>query len=265
MPLAVSELLRYRFLFAQLVRRELRQKYQGSALGVLWYVVNPLVLMGAYYLMFGVLFDVGDYEDYPLFLMVGLVLWVFFSQSLLGAAPSLLDYGALVGKVRFPRESIPAAAVTVQLITFSIVLVLVAAVTIPVRGTLEPALLLLPVIVGLLYAFVLGLALLVSILHAYFRDVAPLLSAALLPWFFLSPIFFSVKKLPKIADHHWAEVVLNWVNPVAPFITALRDVLYEGAAPAGDTFLYIAVAALVSALLGTALFRRMQGELAVVL
>ena len=85
----MREALRYRFLFEQMVRRELRRKYQGSALGVAWYVVNPLVLMGAYYLMFGVVFKVAEHEDYPLFLMVGLVVWIFFSQSLLSAAPAL--------------------------------------------------------------------------------------------------------------------------------------------------------------------------------
>src|SRR5258705_12122475 len=114
--------VRYRFLFEQMVRRELRQKYKGSLLGVAWYVVNPLVLMGAYYLMFGVVFPVVQYEDYPLFLMAGLVVWLFFSQSLLSAAPSLLDHGVLVRKARFPRETIPAAVVTVQLVSFVLVL-----------------------------------------------------------------------------------------------------------------------------------------------
>ncbi len=70
----------YRYLFEQMVRRELRQKYRGSALGVLWYVINPLVLMGAYYLMFGVIFDQASEPDYPLFLLVGLVVWVFFNR-----------------------------------------------------------------------------------------------------------------------------------------------------------------------------------------
>jgi lipopolysaccharide transport system permease protein len=263
----VRELLRYRFLFSQLVRRELRQKYQGSALGVLWYVINPLVLMGAYYLMFGVLFRVVKIDDYPLFLMIGLVLWIFFSQSLLSAAPSLLDQGALVRKVRFPRETIPASAVTVQLVTFSVVLLLLAAVVVPIRGTFTGALLLLPLVVVLLYAFVLGLALLVSVLHAYFRDVLPLLAAALLPWFFLSPIFFRVtpEDLPGIADRDWARIVLDWVNPVAPFIKALRDILYAGAVPAAGTFLYVALAAVVSLVVGSTLFRRLQSELAVVL
>src|SRR3954466_12456089 len=101
-------MLRYRYLFDQMLRRELRQKYKGSALGVLWYLVNPLVLMGAYYLMFGLLIPQVKVPDYPVFLMVGLIVWIFFSQSLLSAAPSLINQSALVRKVRFPRETIPA-------------------------------------------------------------------------------------------------------------------------------------------------------------
>ena len=74
-------MLRYRFLFEQMVRRELRQKYKGSALGVLWYLVNPLALMAAYGLMFGVLLKVPGTrtDDYLLFLFVGLIVWFFFS------------------------------------------------------------------------------------------------------------------------------------------------------------------------------------------
>ncbi len=153
----MADYLRFRFLFEQMVRRELRQKYQGSVLGIAWYVVNPLVLMGAYYLMFGVVFDQTSEPDYPLFLMVGLVVWMFFSQAVLGAAPSLLDQGSLIRKARFPRETIPAAAVTVQLVTFCAVLGLVALVTLAYRGTWSPALLLLPLVLLALYAFTLGL------------------------------------------------------------------------------------------------------------
>jgi lipopolysaccharide transport system permease protein len=262
---AVSDLLGYRFLFAQLVRRELRQKYQGSGLGVLWYLINPLVLMGAYYLMFGVLFKVTNgHGAYPLFLMVGLVVWIFFSQSLLGAAPSLIDQGALIRKVRFPRETIPVSVVTVQLVTFAVVFTLVAIVTVAVRGTFEPELLLVPPLLVCLFAFAVGLALLVSVLHAYFRDVAPILSAALLPWFFVSPIFFEVSDLKQLDSHQWAQTVLTWVNPVAPFINGVRTVVYDGNVPSAGTLIYIAAAAVLSALLGTTLFRRLQAELAVV-
>ena len=220
----------YRYLFEQMVRRELRQKYRGSALGVLWYLINPLVLMGAYYLMFGVIFDQASEPDYPLFLLVGLVVWVFFNQAVVSAAPSLLDQGALVRKARFPREIIPASVVTVQLVTFLALLALLAPVTIAIRGTLDVALLLLPLVLACLFAFILGFALAVSILHAYFRDVAPILSAALLPWFFVSPIFFRPESITEQAT---ARFVLEWVNPVAPFIGAVRDVIYGGIVPGG--------------------------------
>ena len=182
---------RYRFLFEQLVRRELRQKYQGSALGIAWYVVNPIVLMAAYWFMFGhVLPGVVKHPDYPLFLMAGLLVWLFFSQSLLEAAGSLLDQGSLIRKARFPREIVPAAVVSVQFVTFAIVLAAVTVLTVAVRGTLGWPLLLLPLLLAALGGFAVGLALVVSVLHAYFRDVAPILAAVLLPWFFVSPIFF---------------------------------------------------------------------------
>jgi ABC-type polysaccharide/polyol phosphate export permease len=251
----------HRFLFEQMVRRELRQKYKGSALGVLWYIINPLVLMGAYYLMFGVVFDVAAEPDYPLFLMVGLVVWIFFSQSVLSAAPSLLDQGALVRKARFPRSIIPASVVTVQLATFLLLLALIGVVTLAIRGTVDVALLALPLLLACLYAFVLGIALAVSVLHAYFRDVAPILSAALLPWFFLSPIFFEPASITGQAT---ARFVLQWVNPVAPFITAVRDVLYGGVLPDVAVLAYVAIAAGVALAAGRALFARLQGELAVV-
>jgi ABC-type polysaccharide/polyol phosphate export permease len=258
----VAELLRYRFLFEQMVRRELRQKYQGSLLGIAWYVINPLVLMGAYYLVFAVALRPGfKHEAYPLFLLVGLTIWIFFSQSLLAASSSLLDQGALIRKARFPRETIPAATVAVQLVTFLVVLALVAVLTVAVRGTLEAPLLLLPVLLAALTAFVVGLALIVSVLHAYYRDVGPILGAALLPWFFVSPIFFAPAD---IVHHAWARDALTWANPIAPFITAIRDVLYAGVWPSAGTVVYVLAAAALALAAGIALFRRLSAELAVV-
>ena len=252
--------MRYRFLFEQMVRRELRRKYQGSALGVAWYVVNPLVLMGAYYLMFGVVFKVAEHEDYPLFLMVGLVVWIFFSQSLLSAAPALLDQGSLIRKARFPRETIPAAVVTVQAVTFLAVLAVVAVVTFALRGV-GASVVLAPVLLAALFAFVLGLSLLASVTHAYFRDVAPILAAILLPWFFISPIFFTPGD---ITNNDAARAALEWLNPVAPFITSIRDVIWGGVWPSAPTVLYVVAAGALALAGGAALFRRMEAELAVV-
>ena len=248
-----------------MVRRELRQKYKGSALGVLWYFVNPLVLMGAYALVFSVLLKVADVPDYPLFLLVGLIVWVFFAQALLAAAPSLVTNGALVRKVRFPRETVPMSVAVVQFATFLIMLCVVVPVALVVRSTLDPALLLIVPIAVLLFAFVTGLSLAVSVLHAHFRDVEPVLAAALLPWFFVTPIFLPVEDLPGISDRPWLEDLLQWANPIAPFIEAVRDVLYAGVAPSVGHLAYLLGASALACAGGLWLFRRMERDLAVLL
>jgi ABC-type polysaccharide/polyol phosphate export permease len=259
-------MLRYRYLFEQMVRRELRQKYKGSVLGVLWYVVNPLVLMGAYTLMFSVLLGAfPGIKDYPLFLLVGLIVWIFFSQSLLLSSSSLIDQASLVRKVAFPRETIPGSVVAVQLVTFGVLLVLVALTCAIVRGSLGLPWLLLPVVIAALAAFAYGLALVVSVLNAFYRDVEPILGALLLPWFFLSPIFFGVNDLRGVRTHPWAGHLLEWANPVAPFIEAARSIVYAGAWPSLGVTLYVLAAATIALTGGLALFRRMSAELAVVL
>jgi homopolymeric O-antigen transport system permease protein len=254
----------YRYLFSQLVSRELRRKYKGSSLGVLWYLVNPLVLLGAYTLMFGHVLKVQSFKDYPVFLMIGIVVWTFFQQSLLSSSESLIDQGPLVRKARFPREAIPAASVAVQLITFLAILLLLLPVALALRGSLQPALLLLPVVVVLLFAFVLGCALIVSVLHAYFRDVAPIVTAALLPWFFLTPIFFQPSTLSFVRHHAWVGTLLAWVNPVAPFVESMRAILYSGMAPDWGRLVYMVCVATLTLGAGALVFRRMEGELAVV-
>jgi lipopolysaccharide transport system permease protein len=257
--------LRHRFLFEQLVRRELRQKYKGSALGVLWYLVNPLVLMGAYALVFSVLLKVtGGIPDYPLFLLIGLVVWVFFSQGLLAAAPSLVDNASLVRKVPFPREAIPASVAVVQLATFLVMLALLVPVALALRGSLDPALALLPLVVALLFGLVMGLSLAVAVLHAHYRDIQPLLGAVLLPWFFVTPIFLPVEELPGVAEREWLGDLLEWGNPVAPFVDSVREILFAGAAPGLGQLGYMLAASAVAGALGTLAFRRLGRDLAVV-
>jgi ABC-2 type transporter len=123
--------------------------------------------------------------------------------------------------------------VTVQLVTFAAILIVLVPLSLALRGTNAPAtLLLLPVMVALLFGFALGCALIVAVLHAYYRDVAPILTAALLPWFFLTPIFYQPdRSIAYVEQHPAVATLLNWFNPMAPFIRGLRDVLYYGTAP----------------------------------
>jgi ABC-type polysaccharide/polyol phosphate export permease len=257
-------MLKYSYLFRQLVRRELRRKYKGSTLGVAWYLVNPLLLLGAYTLMFGYVIKVQSFPYFPVFLMIGLMVWVFFQQSLLAAAESLIDQGALVRKARFPRETIPGATVVVQLVTLGVIVVIVAPLALALRGTLGPPLLLLPVLLAALFCFVLGCALIVSVLHAYYRDVSPTLTAVLVPWFFITPTFLQLDKVHYVQQHATVRLLLDWFNPLVPFIDSIRNILYYGTAPQWGRLVYSLAAGVVVLGLGVLVFRRMERELAVV-
>jgi ABC-type polysaccharide/polyol phosphate export permease len=258
-------MLRYQYLFSQLVHRELRQKYKGSVLGVLWYLINPLVLMALYGVMLGPLLKAVNIADYPLFILAGLIVWLFFSQSLLAASVSLVEQSALVSKVSFPRETVPGATVAVQLVPFFAMLAMLLPVTWIVRGIVSVSVLLMVPLVACLFAFTLGLALMAAVLHAYFRDVQPVLTAALLPLFFVSGVLFRIQTLPGLHSHHWVEPLLRWVNPIVPFIEAARSVVYDGRTPALLTAVYVVAAAFLALAIGVTVFRRLERELAVVL
>ena len=138
--------IRYRPLALSLIRREVRQRYKGSAFGLLWVFVAPLVAMVAYSVVFHYVFRIVDIDPYPLFLMSGLITWIFFSAGILGAASSIVDRAALVKKVAFPRELIPLSVVGGHGVTFLASLALLVPVNlIVVPETRTAALLILPI------------------------------------------------------------------------------------------------------------------------
>ena len=113
-----ADLYRYRELFANLFRRDLQIRYKGSYLGVFWSLLNPLLLMGIYVLVFSVLWKAAKIPHYALYVLVGLVVWVFVSTSLTMASRSLVAGAPLVKKVRFPRQLVPLSSVATQLVTY---------------------------------------------------------------------------------------------------------------------------------------------------
>jgi ABC-type polysaccharide/polyol phosphate export permease len=267
LPMAVyADLLRYRELFANLFRRDFQAKYKGSVLGIAWSLVNPLVLLGVYLLVFGLLFTGQKIPHYPIYLLAGLSCWIFFAVSLQTAARSMVDSAELIKKVRFPRQLVAFSMVATQAVTYAVmmaVLLVLSLVFVPeARTTVWVALPLAVVFVG----FVAGLALLVACLNVLFRDIEHVLAAALLPWFFLTPILWHVAGLPeKAQSHHVLLDVLRWGNPVTPPIYAVRDALWSGHLPRTADIVYLCVAALVALLLGALVFRRVDDRIAVAL
>src|SRR5438270_5832601 len=118
-----SDLVRYRELFANLFRRDFQAKYKGSLLGVFWSLLNPLLLLGVYLVVFGVLLpSPKTIPHYPLYLLAGLACWIFFSVALQSAARSLIDSAELIKKVRFPRQLVAFSMVATQAVTFGLMM-----------------------------------------------------------------------------------------------------------------------------------------------
>jgi ABC-type polysaccharide/polyol phosphate export permease len=259
------DLVRYRELFGSLFRRDFRARYKGSVLGVAWSLANPLILMGVYLLLFSVLWSVVDTIDhYPLYLLSGLAVWVFFATSLQSASRSMVDYSELIRKVRFPRQLVAFSTVATQLVAFGAmlaVLVVIDLIVLPrTRGVFWVAI----PLAALIVCLVAGLALAIASANVVFRDIEHIISAALLPWFFLTPILWSFATLdPSQLAHHKLIEVLRWGNPIAPPIAALRDALWSGHAPTAADTIYLAVAAVVALVLGSVVFHRIDDRLAI--
>jgi lipopolysaccharide transport system permease protein len=264
-PVAVySDLLRYRELFASLFRRDLRARYKGSVLGVAWSLANPLLLMLIYVVVFSVLWKAVDIPHYPLFLLCGLAVWIFFSTSAQGAARSMLDYAELIKKVRFPRQLVALSIVATQLVPFVVMLaalIVLDAIIIP--GTRDTVLLAIP-IGALIVCLVSGFALAVASANVVFRDVEHLLQALLLPWFFLTPILYALEQLPgSLGQYHWLAEIIRWVNFLTPPIYALRDPLFYGQLPDVWDVVYTCAAAAIALFVGALIFTRVDDRIAV--
>jgi homopolymeric O-antigen transport system permease protein len=260
-----ADLIRYRELFGSLFRRDLRAKYKGSVLGLAWSLAHPVVLMLVYLLVFSVMLKIqtADYEHYWLFLLGGLPVWVFFATSLQSASRSLLENANLIRKVRFPRQLVPLSMVATQLVGFGVMLAIVIVLSLVyLPGARDTVWLALP-LGALIVCFVAGIALAVASLNALYRDVEHIVAALLLPWFFLTPVLYSLDRIPGIEDHPRLVDLVHWGNPVTPAIEAFRDPLFFGRLPAGGDVLYLAVAALVSLALGAFVFSRVDDRVAV--
>ena len=258
-----TDLVRYRELFANLFRRDFQAKYKGSALGVLWSLLNPLVLLAVYLLVFGVVFS-NTTPHYPVYVLSGLACWTFFATSLQTSARSLIDAADLIKKVRFPRQLVALSIVGTQAVTYGVlvgILVVLSLVLVPdARGWVWLAI---PLAVVFL-AEVLGLALIAACLNVLFRDVEHVIAAALLPWFFITPIIWNNATLGARAErHHLLLTVLHWVNPVAPPIFAIRDAIWSGRAPHAGDVVYLVVAAAVALVVGALVFTSVDDRIAV--
>jgi ABC-type polysaccharide/polyol phosphate export permease len=222
-------LWRHRALVAVLVRRELSARYRSSVLGYFWSLLNPLLLLAVYAVVFSVIFQprFPGGEPYPLFLFTGLLPWLFFSGALLDASNTLVENGPLLVKVVCPPEIFPAVTVISHLVHHLLALpVLLAALAISSWAGWHPfpwTVVLLPLALVPWILLAGGLALAVASLSVHLRDLRDLLGHLLNLLFFASPIIYSVEGL----HIDWLRRLL-WLNPLRSAVELYRDVAFDG-------------------------------------
>lgn len=228
----LRELRRYRDLIRNLVVSEVKTRYKNSVLGFVWSLLNPLAMMLVFTVVFGVLWPNQQIENYPLYLLCGLLPWNFFSASVFSSTNSVLTNGNLVKKVYFPREVLPISSILAQLVNFLLALVVLFAAILIFRANFSPWLWTLPLIILIQTCFTIGIGFVLSTLQVFYRDTQMVMEVVMLAWFFLTPVFYSAAQLPATYQVGNIEIpvqrILYILNPMASLINLYRDVLYYG-------------------------------------
>lgn len=246
-----KELFNYRELLKNNIKKEIRGKYKGSWLGVIWTFLNPLLMLLVYSLVFPYILRV-NVEHYTIFMMVALVPWTFFTSAVQSGTGSVVAEGGILKKVYFPREIIPISVVTSGLINFLItciimfIFILISGVGFSIHILLFPLLVLLQYIITLAIVFVL------SAINVYIRDVDHFVSIVLTLAFYVTPIVYKADMLP--AKFSWALKV----NPMAQLIEAYRAILYSHTMPDMTMLCIWAIISVVMIVIGYVIFKKAE-------
>jgi ABC-type polysaccharide/polyol phosphate export permease len=250
----LHELAAYRGLVRSLTVRDLKLKYRRSVLGAAWSVLNPVLMMAIYFVIFNVVLRVFRLPNYWAYVLVGLVAWLFFANALGAAVTSLVSNPNLITKVYFPLESLPIATVLSALVNFGVSLVVLIVVVTIAGVPVGVSLVALPLVVAAQLGFTLGLAVFLAALTVYLRDLEHLVTIFLTGLFYVTPVLYPLD----LAGSHafWLEL-----NPMTWYVECYHAILYRGTWP-DPAFLSLAVAAaLVSMAAGYLLFLRMRTRL----
>lgn len=245
------DLYSHRELIYYLALKDLKVRYKSAALGFLWILLNPLLLMVIFTVVFSYIVKI-KVDDYPVFLLTALFPWHFFSHALSTSTHSIIDNAQLVKKVYFPREVIPVAINLANLINFLLTLVVLFVFLIFWGVIPSSTALLLPIAVCLQILLNVGLSLLMSGLNVYYRDVKYIIDALLMIWFYATPIFYPITSVPE-----WLRGIYM-LNPMAGIIIFYRSILLDGNLPAPGLTIQTGVIVLLIFVIGVIVFRRYE-------
>lgn len=253
-----SQALEHTDLVKHLAIRDLKLRYERSALGFLWSLLNPLVMIGIYTFVFSMVLRMGV-ENFPLFLVPVLLPWNFLVRCISTVAPVLSQSGYLINRASFPTESLIFSGMLSAFADFCLEMGLYVLILLIIGAPVWPGVLLVPLVMVLHLLFVTGIVLIFALGHIYYRDtqyIAPIVTTG---WFFVTPIFYPMTAVPEQYR------VFYQMNPMAHMAACFRDPLYTGSAPPWITLGIAAAFSLGAFTLGWILFREHKHEFAEVI
>ncbi|CAA7599573.1 ABC transporter integral membrane type-2 domain protein [Acididesulfobacillus acetoxydans] len=220
----LRELYAYREMYKNMVKRNLRTRYKASFFGFLWTFINPLLQLVVYSVVFSTIMRM-NIKNYPMFLFVVLLPWIFFANTTQEATGLIVSNNNIIKKVYFPREILPLASTTAGLVNLGLSFLIAFVALLLFRIPLTLSLAALPLVMILEFIFTLGVSLLVAAITVYFRDVEHIWGILMMAWFYLTPIVYPLN----VAPGKYLKYL--FLNPMVTLTEAYRDILYYGVFP----------------------------------
>ncbi len=250
-------LWQHRELLWGMTGRNVRSLYKQSILGYAWIFVNPLMQILVLTFVFSTILLIPSLGiPFPLFLFVGLLPWMFFSNALATATDSITGSASLVTKVYFPREILVMAAVFSKIIDLLLGVLILLGLMVVYSEAPSWTIVWVPAIFAIQLLFTVGLALPLAALNLYFHDVRYLVGVVLLAWFYMTPILYPVDIVPERFK------IIFDLNPLALVVNAYRRVLLMETSPGWDRLLLGFAAAFLTFVIGYYIFKRMEAGFA---
>lgn len=250
-----QELYHYREFFKTSVKKEFRGKYKKSFLGVLWSFINPLMQILVYSFVFSFITRVQT-DNYTMFLVVALIPWTFFSNSLIQSSIAIVANEGIIKKIYFPRIVLPISIVTSNLINFLISFIIIIGALIISGIGFSSYIVFLPLVILTQYLLLIGLCIIISAITVYVRDIQHFISIVMMMWMYLTPVIYPTSLIP--SRFLW----IFKLNPMYSITEAYRDILYNQQLPDVPGLIFSLLFALGVVILGYFVFKKCEKRFA---
>lgn len=250
-----KNLYNYRELIKTSITKDIGGKYKHSFLGVLWSFINPLLQITVYAIIFPLIMR-NNIPNYTVFMVCGLIPWNYFATVINRASFTIIENGNIIKKVYFPREILPLSVVTSETINFIISTIIIICFTLAYGMGLTKYVLLYPLVLLVQYVLLLGIALIVSSVTVYFRDLQHFIGVLLQLFFYATPIVYSLETIPE--NFRW---ILK-INPMTYIIEGFRDIFYYQQMPDLKMLGVILIVGILLCVVGYLIFNKLQKKFA---